>query len=131
MPAAEDVELALGAPQEAARAVGALDPAQRRAASGQRLVSVGLVPDVPDQPVARGVEHPVERHAQLDRAEAAREVAADLGADRDQLVAQCARDPLQLGARKLAKVCGRFDRVEERQGGGTLPAVASGGKRFR
>ena len=38
------------------------------AAAGQDLVRVGLMADVPDNPVTRRVEHVVQRNGQLDRA---------------------------------------------------------------
>ena len=95
MAGAEGVVGALAAAQEAGRAVRLLDLPERVAASGQRLVAVGLVPDVPDDAVARRVEDRVEGDGQLDRAEAAGEVAADPGADVDEVGAQLARQPDQ------------------------------------
>ena len=81
MACAEDVVGALGAAQEAARPVRLLDRAQALASPRQHLVAVGLVADVPDDAVAWRVEDPVQADAELDGAEAAGEVAADLGAD--------------------------------------------------
>jgi hypothetical protein len=107
---AEHVVRALAAAQESGRPVGALDPAQRLAASGERLVAVGLVADVPDDPVVRRVEDGVQRHGQLDRAETAREVSAHLGAQLDQVLAQLARHLRQVGAAELAQHARLVDR---------------------
>ena len=43
---------------------------------GQDLVRIGLMADVPDQPVARRIEHRVEGNRQLDHAERGAEMAA-------------------------------------------------------
>jgi hypothetical protein len=53
---------------------------------------------VPHETVARSVERVVKRDRQLDGAEAAGEVSADLGADADQLRAQLFCDRRQLVA---------------------------------
>ena len=58
------------------------------APAGQNLVRVGLVADIPHQPVARGVEHVVQRDGQLDRAEVGGQMAAGLGDRLDQERAQ-------------------------------------------
>ena len=42
------------------------------------LVGIGLVPDVPDQPIFRSIEHIVQRHGQLDHTEPGTEMAAGL-----------------------------------------------------
>src|SRR5512143_3593717 len=76
---AERVVRALLAPQEATRPVGLLHLHQPREATGQRLVAVGLMADVPDQPIARRIEQIVERDGQLDGAQAPGEVTADFG----------------------------------------------------
>ena len=61
-------------------------PAWRRRAdavapAGEDLVRIGLVADIPDQPVARRVEDVVQRDRQLDDAEPGAEMAAG---DRDR-----------------------------------------------
>ncbi len=67
---AEGVVLALVAARETARGrrAGAAC-CMRVAPPGQHLVRIGLVADIPDQPVVRRVEHVVQRHGQLDRAQ--------------------------------------------------------------
>ncbi len=49
---------------------------------------IGLVADVPDEPVARGVEQIVQRDRQLDHAEPGAEVAAGHRDGVDRLLAQ-------------------------------------------
>ena len=55
---------------EAGQAAALAQGADAVAAPGEDLVRIGLVADVPDQPVARGVEVLVQGNGQLDDAEA-------------------------------------------------------------
>src|SRR5690606_30573436 len=55
--------------------------------SGEDLVAVRLVPDVPHDPVLERVEQVVEGDGQLDRTEARSQVAASHRADADDLAA--------------------------------------------
>ncbi|GJD98052.1 hypothetical protein OCOJLMKI_5291 [Methylobacterium iners] len=79
---AEGIVGALGALGEARQAAALAQRPDAVAASGEDLVGVGLVADVPDQAVVGGVEHVVQRHRQLDDAQARAEVPAR---DRDRL----------------------------------------------
>ena len=67
------------------------------AAAGQHLVRVGLVADVPDQPVVGRVEDVVQRDREFDRAEAGGEVAAHLADGVDQEFAQLVGERHELG----------------------------------
>ena len=58
---AERVVFALGALGEAGQAAAHAQRADAVAAAGEDLVRIGLMADVPDQPVARRVEHVVQR----------------------------------------------------------------------
>ena len=49
-----------------------LDGVQLLAPAGQHLVRIGLVPDVPDQPVIGRVEHIMQRNREFDRAQVPR-----------------------------------------------------------
>ena len=111
---AEHVEAALRAAQETARAVLLANPRERLAATRQHLVSVRLVTDVPDQAIGRRVEDVVQRHGELDGAEAAREMSAARRAARDQLVAQCRRGLRQPRARQAPEISRFTNRVEQR-----------------
>ena len=51
---------------------------------GEELVRIALMPDVPDELVARRVEGVVQRDGQLDDAEAGADVAAGARADVDE-----------------------------------------------
>ena len=75
---AERVVLAFEATRERREAALVLDGLQPLAATGQQLVRVGLVTDVPDQAVVRRVENVVQRDREFDRAETGGEVTAHL-----------------------------------------------------
>ena len=111
---AERVVFALGALGEARQAAALAQRADAVAPAGEDLVRIGLVADVPDQPVARRVEDVVQRDGQLDHAEAGAEMAAG---DRDRvdgLGAQLVGELAQARLVELAQVSGRADRVEQR-----------------
>jgi hypothetical protein len=76
-------------------------------------VRIGLVPDVPDDFVARRLEQAVERHRKLAGAEVRSEVAADLPDRVDDQVADLLRDLLQLLVGQLPEVLGAIDLREE------------------
>ena len=63
--------------------------------SRQNLVAVGLVADVPNDLVFRGVEDVMQRHSQLDHAQAGAKVPTFLGHHVDDELAQFVRDLLQ------------------------------------
>ncbi len=91
MAGAERVVLALGALAEARQAAGLTQRADAVAAAGQDLVRVGLMADIPNQLVGRGVEHMMERDGELDHAEAGAEMAAGHRDRGDQLLSQLLR----------------------------------------
>src|SRR5690606_18698534 len=106
----ERVELAFAALREARKAATLAQGANTVAAAGQDLVRVGLVSDVPDQDVARGVEHVVQRHRELDHAEPCAQVPTGDRYRVDGLLAQLVRKLPQLGSRELPQV-GRDDHL--------------------
>ena len=65
---AERIEIALAALGEAGEAAALAQRANAGASTGQNLVRIGLMADVPDQPVARRLENVVQRDGQLDDA---------------------------------------------------------------
>ena len=69
MGGAEAVVFAFGALGEAGQAAALAQRADAVAPAGQDLVRIGLMADIPDQPVARRVEQVVQRDRQLDHAE--------------------------------------------------------------
>ncbi len=88
----ERVILALGAVRERAHPVPAADRRHPGLAPGEDFVRVGLVADIPDQPVMGRVEHIMQRHRQLHRAQSRREMPAGhahrLRQERAQLLRQ-------------------------------------------
>ncbi len=88
------------------------------ATAGEDLVRVGLVADVPEHLVARGVEQAVERDRYLAGAEVGAEVAADLADRVDDQLAHLLGDLLELGLGQPWRSAGAVDRA------------SSGGVRF-
>ena len=78
MAGAEGVVFAFVTAQEAGDAAGLADAVQLFTAAGENFVRVGLVADVPHQPVARRGKNMMQRDGQLHRAEPGGEVAAGL-----------------------------------------------------
>ena len=110
---AERVVFALRALGEAGQAAALAQRADAVAPAGQDLVRIGLVADVPDQPVARRVEDVVQRDRQLDHAEAGAEMPAGHRDRVDRLRAQLVGDLPQVLLRQLAQVRRGLDRVEQ------------------
>jgi len=79
VPDPKGVVQALAAGRKRRQTGALLDAAEAVAPSGQHFVRVGLVTDVPDQPVLRGVEDIMQRDGELDGAQAGREMAASSG----------------------------------------------------
>ena len=74
---------------------------------------IGLVPDVPQDLVARGVEQAVDRDGELARAEIGPEMAADLTDRVDDQLADVLRHALQLDVRQRVKILRVIDAVEQ------------------
>ena len=102
--AVEDVVLRLGPAREAADAAELAQRAEPLEAAGQQLVRVGLVAGVPDDPVARRLEQPMEGDRQLDDAERAAEVAAGRGDGLDDRLADLGGELFELGLGQAAEV---------------------------
>ena len=94
----------LAPPREAADAAELAERPEPLEAAGQELVRIGLVAGVPDDPVARRLEQPVERDRELDDAEAAAEVAAGRRDGRDDRLADLGGEPVELGGGQAAEV---------------------------
>ncbi len=110
---AERVVLALRTGGERRKSAVLLDGVQPVAAPGEHFVRVGLVTDVPDQPVARGVEHVVQSDRQLDRAEARGEMAAARADAVDQELAQLACQRRELACGQAAQIRRAVDRPQQ------------------
>jgi hypothetical protein len=111
---AERVVFALGPLGEAGEAAALAQGADAAAPSGEDLVRVDLVADVPDEHVARGFEHMVQGHRQLHHAQARAEVAAGDRDRGDGFGAKLVRELAQVGDGKPARIRGAFDGVQQR-----------------
>ena len=76
MRGAEGVVFAFLAAREAGDAAYLRSVLHALAPAGENLVRIGLMTDVPHQPVVRGVEDVMQRDGQLDRAEIGRQMPA-------------------------------------------------------
>ena len=85
------------------------DRVQLVAASGQDLVGIGLVADVPEDLVAGRVEHRVQRHRDLAGAEVGAEVAADLPHRVDDVLTDLLGERLKLFIGQRMEVPGGAD----------------------
>ena len=135
---AEGVVLTLAAGRKGCEAAVLLDGVQQLAATGEHLVRVRLMADVPHQPVVGRIENVMQRHGQLDRAQAGGEVAA---AGRDALnqeLPQLIRHGGQLGGRQAPQILGHVDGFEQGVSIGRrdhfyqfIPAASPAGIRLR
>ena len=62
----ERIVFALGALGETRQPAALAERADAVAAAGEDLVRIGLVTDVPDEPITRRIEDIMQRHRQLD-----------------------------------------------------------------
>ncbi len=115
MRGAERVVFALRALGETRKPAALPDRADTVAPAGQDLVRVRLMTDIPDQPVMRRVEDVVQRHGQLDDAEAGAEMTAGDRNRVDQLGAQLVGELPQIFFRQLPQIGGNVDLVEQRR----------------
>jgi hypothetical protein len=79
--------------------------------AGQDLVWIGLVPHIPDQPVARGIENMMQRDRQLHDPETSPEVPAGDRNGTDRFGAQFVRQLPQSGLRQAAQVPGSIEGI--------------------
>ena len=98
---------------EAAQAAALAQGADAVAATGQDLVRIGLVPDVPDDAVVRRVEDVVQRDRQLDHAEPRTEMPAGARHRVDQIGAQFVGDLAQVAFLHRPEISRGLDPIEE------------------
>src|SRR5437588_10528536 len=79
------------------------------------LWGVGLMADIPDQPIVRRVEHVMQPHGQLDHPEPRTKMAAGDRDGVDQLGAQLVGNLPQIGFGQPPQVGGHLDLIEERR----------------
>ena len=111
---AERVVFALGAAGEAGEAAALAQGADAVAPAGEDLVRIGLVADVPDQPVMRRVEHRVQRHRQLHHPERRAEMPARHRHRVDRLRPQLVRHRAQLLGGKIPQIRRNRHTVQQR-----------------
>ena len=110
---AEGVVFGLGAPGKAGEPAQAADGGETVAAAGENFMRIGLVADVPDQPVIRGIEDVVQGDGQLDHPQAGGEVPAGLADGGEDFGAEFVRQPGQVGDRQATQVGRGVDEVEK------------------
>jgi hypothetical protein len=113
---AHDVVLGLGDRAERRQPVVLADRRQPVAATGEDLVRVGLVADVPEDLVGGRVEQAVEGDGELAGAQVGAEMAADLADRVDDVGAHLLRDLLQLGVVEAVQVLRPLDPGQQRLG---------------
>ena len=84
---AKGVIFAFDTSGESGKATALPKRADAAAAAGQNLVRIGLVANIPDQPVGGRVEDVMQRHCQLDHAKPSAEMPAGHGNRIDHLAA--------------------------------------------
>ena len=133
MGGAERIVVAFGALGETGQPAAGAQGADAVAAAGQDLVRIGLMADVPDQAVARGVEDVMDRGGQLDDAEAGAEMAAGDRDGVDGFLTQLVGDLPDLFHLEPAQIVRGADRVEKRRftkyGHGDIPILHVGTSR--
>jgi hypothetical protein len=83
------------------------------ASSGQDLVWIGLVSDIPDDAVGGGIENIVQRDRQLDRTEIGRQMTAGARDRIEDVVAKLIGESGQLGSRQPAQRGRLVDRLKK------------------
>ena len=113
MAGAEGIVFALRAPGEARQAVALAQRADARAPAGQNLVRIGLMADIPDQPVRGRFEYIMKRDREFDDAKARAEVPAGDGDRIDRLLAQLVGELVELLGIEPAQIIRRPDEVQQ------------------
>ena len=116
----DEVVLRLLARGVAGQPAGLAELGEAGRAAGDDLVNVRLVPGVPEDGVARRVEHPVQGQGELDGTEVRPQVPAVLGHGGDDEVADLARQLLELVWSQGPEVLRLVDGLEQ-HGCPTLP----------
>ena len=100
----------LGEARKAAALAQGADPVT---ATGQDLVRIALVPDVPDELVGRRIENIMDGRRKLDHAEARTKVSTGRADSIDHLRAQLVGELAQLGFVEFAKICRSIDCIQQ------------------
>ena len=111
---AEGVVDALRALGETGQTAPLAQGAHARAPAGQDLVRIGLMADVPDQLVARRVEHVMQRDRELDHAQAGAQMAARDRHRIDGFLAQLGRELFEIVTVKRTEIGRIGDPIQQR-----------------
>src|SRR5579864_5052218 len=117
MGSAERVVFTLRTLGEAGQATALAQRADAVAAAGQDLVRIALVADVPAQPIARRVEHIVQRNRQLDHAKPGAKMAARLRDGVNEILSQLVGDLAKPVRLESPQVIRSVDLIEKRSFG--------------
>src|ERR1700747_1289742 len=109
MRGAERVVLAFCALGESGKSAALAQRTDAVAPAGEDLVRIGLMADVPDQPVARRVEHVMQGYSQFDHPKTGAEMAAGHRNSIDRLLAELISDLAQLARFEASEVIGSLD----------------------
>ena len=77
--------------REAAEALPLAQGSKLFLTTGQQLVSIGLMPDIPDNFICRGIKNPVQSNGQLNNAQGTAQMTAVCGHCCNDLFTQFAR----------------------------------------
>ena len=104
MASAKTVVFTLQAAKETTQSVLATQAVHGFPSTGEDFMRVGLVPDVPYQPVFRCIENPVQRDGQFHGTQACRQVPAGAGDRFNQELAQFGGELDELGILQTMQV---------------------------
>ena len=110
---AKRIEFTLGAFGEAGQAATPAQSPDPVAPSGQYLMRIGLMANVPNQPVVRRIENIMQGNRELDHAQSRAEMAARHRDRVDRLAAQFVRDLGEIAFIQAPQIGGRGDHVEQ------------------
>ncbi len=92
----------------------------------QDLVRIGLMADIPDDPVFRRIEHRVQSHRQFDNPQPGPQMATGFRNRADRLGPQLVGQPPQLGIAHALHVGGHMHAVQQRRFGSICHAAPLG-----
>ena len=90
--------------------------------TGQNLVRITLMTDIPDQPIGRGLEHMVQSHRQFHNAQTGAQMSAGDRNGINRLCTQFICQLLELVSREITHILRNADGVEK----SCLAAIAHG-----
>jgi hypothetical protein len=80
--------------------------------SGEQFVSIGLVPDIPDDFIPRALKNPVQRNGKLDDTKVRGKMSAIRRNDRNKLLPDFRSKLFEFGYRQSPKVAGLLDAIQ-------------------